>query len=92
MQRRISIQPRFWVFLITVMVICFAVSFMVTQVRYGNVVEEVDALTQEKLSLMNRVSELNNELSYVSTDAYVERVARDELDMILPGEVRYVSN
>jgi len=38
------------------------------------------------------VNELNSQLAYVRTDAYIERVARDELNMIRPGEIRYVSN
>ena len=92
MQRRIRIQPRFWVFVIAVMLVCFSVSFIVTQVRYGQISDHVDALSQEKVGLMNRVNELNSTLSYVRTDEYVERVARDELNMIRPGEIRYVSN
>ncbi len=92
MQRRIRVQPRFWILVIAVMLVCFGTSYAVTQMRYGEVTEQVDALNQEKVGLMDRISELSNQLNYVSTDAYVERVARDELNMIRPGEIRYVSN
>ena len=92
MQRRISIQPRFWVFVIVVMLVCFSASYAVTQLRYGQVTQHVNALTQEKVGLMDRIAELSDELSYVRTDEYVERIARDELNMIRPGEIRYVSN
>ena len=92
MQRRISIQPRFWLFVIVVMLLCFGASYAVTQMRYGQITEHVNELSEEKVSLIDRVSALNSQLGYVSTDAYVERVARDELNMIRPGEVRYVSN
>ena len=92
MQRRICIQPRFWLFVIALMLVCFGASFAVTQVHYDRLSEHVDALTQEKIGLMDRVDVLTSQLSYVSTDAYVERVARDELNMIRPGEIRYVSN
>lgn len=92
MQRKISIQPRFWVFLIVVMLLCFCLTTIVTQLRYSQVTQHVGSLQQEKLALINRVNELTSQLNYVSTDAYVERVARDELNMIRPGEVRYVSN
>ena len=92
MQRKISIQPRFWIFVIVVMLICFGTSYAVTQLRYGQVTQHVNALNQEKVGLIDRISELSSELSYVRTDAYVERVARDELNMIRPGEIRYVSN
>lgn len=91
-QRRIRIQPRFWILVILVMVACFGTSYFVNQMRYGEITEEVDALSREKVGLMDRINELSNQLSYVSTDSYVERVARDELNMIRPGEIRYVSN
>lgn len=92
MQRRISIRPRFWVFVIVVMLLCFSASCAVAQLRYSQVSQRVQALTMEKLSLSEEVKNLGARLSYVRTDAYVERVARDELNMIKPGEIRYVSN
>ena len=91
-QRRISIRPRFWIFVIVVMLICFGTSYAVTQLRYGQVTDHVNALSREKVGLIDRISELSSQLSYVRTDDYVERIARDELNMIRPGEIRYVSN
>ena len=92
MQRKINVRPRFWVFVIVVMLICFGTSYAVTQLRYGQVVDHVNALNREKVGLIDRISELSTQLNYVRTDDYVERVARDELNMIRPGEIRYVSN
>ena len=92
MQRKISVRPRFWVFVIVVMLICFGTSYAVAQLRYGQVTDHVNALNREKVGLIDRISELSSQLSYVSTDDYVERIARDELDMIRPGEIRYISN
>ena len=91
-QRRISIQPRFWVFVIVLMLICFGASFAVTELRYSQVSDHVKALRQEKVGLIDRVNELSDQLTYVGTDEYVERIARDKLDMLRPGEIRYVSN
>lgn len=87
-----NVQPRFWGFLIVVMVICFALSFTVCQVHYSRTTQRVYALSTEKLAMLSRITQLNNQLDYVQSDAYVQRVARDELNMIMPGEVRYVSN
>ena len=92
MQRRISVRPRFWIFVIVVMLICFGTSYAVTQMRYGQIIDHVSALSREKVGLIDRISELSVQLDYVRTDDYVERVARDELNMIRPGEIRYVSN
>ena len=92
MQRKISIQPRFWVFVIVVMLICFGTSCAVAQLRYSQISAHLNALTQEKVGLIDRISGLSNQLSYVRTDDYVESVARDEMNMIRPGEISYVSN
>ena len=92
MHRRIRIQPRFWLFVIALMVLCFGASSAVAQYRYAQVSDHLSALNEDKILLTNRISDLNAQLDYVRTDAYVERVARDELNMLLPGEIRYVSN
>ena len=39
-----------------------------------------------------QVRELGERLTYVQSDDYVERVARDELNMLMPGEVRYITS
>ena len=92
MHRRIRIQPRFWLFIIVLMLLCFGASSAVAQYRYAQISDHLNALTREKILLTDRISALNAQLDYVRTDAYVERVARDELNMLLPGEIRYVSN
>ena len=92
MQRRVSVKPRFWMFLIAFMLICFTMSSTVAQVHYRRAAQRVQALSEEKLALVNQITQLSSRLNYVQTDDYVERVARDELNMIMPGEIRYVSN
>ena len=92
MQRRISIRPRFWVFVIAIMLLCFGASCAVAQIRYSQNADHLNALITEKLALDQQVKTLTSRLNYVRTDAYIERVARDELNLIMPGEIRYVSN
>ncbi len=92
MHRRISVRPRFYVFVILLMLVCFGTSCAVAQLRYHQVSEHLNQLNQEKAVLMEQVKDLTEHLSYVRTDEYIEQVARDELNMLLPGEIRYVSN
>lgn len=92
MQRRIRVRPRFFLLILAMMLICFAVSFIVAQTRIHQASGRVAALTQQRNELMSRQSDLNDQLAYVKTDAYVIQVARDELSLIMPGEYRYVSN
>ena len=92
MQRRYRATPRLWLFLIGFMFVCFSITFIAAQVRFGQVSDRLAQLTQQKVALANQVSSLTQQLDYVRSDDYVERVARDELNMIMPGEIRYVSN
>lgn len=92
MQRRVNVRPRFYLFLIGFMVLCFIASGMVAHLHYERIAGRVSSLAGEKLALNSRINQLSAQLNYVRTDAYIERVARDELNMIMPGEIRYVSN
>ena len=92
MPHKIRVRPRFYGFMILLMLVCFGASCAVAQLRYNQVSAHLTQLNQEKAQLMDQVSALNDQLTYVRTDAYIERVARDELNMLMPGEIRYVSN
>ncbi len=88
---RLRVQPRFCLILIAVMLIVFAVSLCVAgydlrqgQKQLAQVQDEFDALNDQLV-------QLRDELAFAQTDEYVERVARDELGMVMPGEIRYVS-
>ena len=92
MQRRICVQPRFFALLIAVLILCILVSCIVSEIQYARATDRLNALNAERASLLTRVNDLNAQLEYVRSDAYVERVARDELGMLRPGDIRYVSN
>lgn len=89
---RLKIHPRFCLILITVMIIVFGTSIAIARrdLRAGEArlaqVQDEHAALQEQLVL------LREELAYSQTDEYVERVARDELGLLMPGEIRYVSS
>lgn len=74
------------------MLLSFTASGVAAQLHYSRLSDRVNSLTNERLALSNRIRDLDAQLDYVRTDAYIERVARDELNMIMPGEIRYVSN
>ena len=92
MQRRVRVQPRFYAFLIAVMLLCFLASFIVSQTQYARAADRLNVLNRERAALTTRVNELQQRLDYVRTDAYVERIARDELGMLRKGEIRYVNS
>ena len=89
MRRRI--KPRFWAYVIVITLIVFLTSFMVMRVRYGYGARQLAQAQSEKNALAAEADVLKKQLDYAQTDEYVMRVARDELNMIMPGEIRYVN-
>lgn len=88
---RVRVQPRFWVFMITVTALVFAASLVVLQHRCAQADRQLRETRAYRDQLRAQTDTLADALDYAQTDAYVERVARDELGMIMPGEVRYVN-
>ena len=89
MRRRI--KPRFWLFMIAVTLLVFGTSFIVMQHRYSQGTRQLHQAREERDALILQVSALSEELAFAQTDDYIIRVARDELGMIMPGEIRYVN-
>lgn len=83
--------PKFWMFMIVTMLIVFSVSFGVLQHRYAEGERQLARISDYRDELDLQVRDLNEELAYVQTDAYIIRAARDQLGLIMPSEVRYVS-
>lgn len=88
---RVRVKPRFWAFVIAVTALVFGTSLGVLLHRYVQVCRQVEATRAYRDELRAQADTLAQSLEYAQTDAYVERVARDELGMIMPGEVRYVN-
>lgn len=89
MRRRIT--AKFWLTLILATALVFGISFGVLQARYAR---DGRALAEQRLyrdQLKLRVSDLSAQLNYAQSDDYIIRVARDQLGMIMPNEVRYVN-
>ena len=89
MRRRV--KPRFWLIMIAVTLIVFCTSFAVMNHRYAQGVQRLKRLSEDRDQLILQVSALSERLSFARTDDYVIRTARDELGLIMPGEVRYVN-
>jgi len=89
MRRRI--KPRFWGFMIAVTLIVFLASFAVLRLRYSYGARQLQQAESERVALSIEADLLEDRLEFARTDEFVMRVARDELNMILPGEIRYVN-
>lgn len=89
---RYRIAPRFYCFLIVCMLAVFGVSFVISYGRLAGEIDSLSAANAEQQVLAAEVAELRQEISDVQTDEYIERMAREELGMLYPGEIRYVDN
>lgn len=89
---QLHIKPRFCLILIAVMLVVFTVSIGISchDLRAG--AKRLAAVKTEYDAMLVQLDALREELAFAGTDEYVERVARDELNMLMPGEVRYVSS
>ena len=89
MRRRV--KPRFWGFMIAVTLIVFLASFAVMRIRYNYGAQRLAQAQSERDALAVEAKSKADQLEFAQTDAYVMRIARDELNMIMPGEIRYVN-
>ena len=89
MRRRV--KPRFWLIMIALTLIVSAASFAVMNRRFAQGEQRLKKVQAERDALILQVDALSDKLEFAQTDDYVIRIARDELGMIMPGEVRYVN-
>ena len=85
------IKPRFWLMLSLTAALVFSVRFLVARNRLDAAAAEVAALEAQRDQLVREIGTLQDEINFAQTDEYIERAARDELGLIMPGEVRYVN-
>ncbi|MBR2571114.1 MAG: septum formation initiator family protein [Clostridia bacterium] len=89
---RVRSKPRFWVLLMTAMVLVFLVMYS-SQSRFmrqqaGSLAE----LRSAKAEIMEENAKLERRIAFTKTDEYVDRTARAELGMIKEGEIRFVTS
>ena len=89
---RLRIRPRFCVILIAVMLIVFSISIGLSfrELRLGR--QRLAEVNADHAALQQQLGVLREELEYAQSDDYVERVARGELGLMMPGEIRYISS
>lgn len=89
MRRRTT--PKFWIFMIVSMLVVFGACFGVLLNQYLDGAQRLEQVQSARDELISQVDALSHEMDYVQTDEYIMRAARDELGLIMPGEIRYVN-
>ncbi|MCR4557470.1 MAG: septum formation initiator family protein [Saccharofermentans sp.] len=81
-------------FLTAMICICFVVVGILCITRYANISKQKERLKAENESLIAQSEALSDKLKQIRAqeefgkdDAYIESVARAQLDMVYPGEI-----
>lgn len=89
--RHIRVLPRFWRFVILLLVLIFGACAGASELKYRRCCVHLAEVERARDAAAQRVAALNDRLAEVQTDAYTERIAREELNLLYPGEIRYVA-
>ena len=76
--------------ILVVVIINFLVSFVNQQSKLNSYREEISRYEAQKASLIEQTEELLATQQNVNSEEYIEKVAREELDMYLPNEIVYI--
>lgn len=81
-------------FLTAMIFICCVFVGILCITRYANIAKQKERLKAENAALVAQAEELSDKLKQIRAqeefgkdDAYIESVARSQLDMVYPGEV-----
>lgn len=85
-------QPRFFLLLALIAALVFAAGTGMVNMRMRQDARRLAEVRREQQALVDEISRLEQEIQYVQTDDYVKNAARDELGLIMPGEIRYMSD
>ncbi len=83
----------------TMLYICFVVLLIMCITKYSNIMQQRQRLKAENASLIAQSESLSDRLKQIKAqeefggdDAYIESIARAQLDMVYPGEVIFRVN
>ena len=85
-------QPRLFVILSVIAALVFVAGTTMVRTRMMQDARRLAEVRLEQQALVDEISQLEQQIEYVQTDEYVENAARDELGLIMPGEIRYMSD
>ena len=73
-------------FFLAVAGILLCALFLPLQIKARRLQSELRQLQNEKQALLAQQQQINQQIGYYSSDAYVEEAARQELGLVKPGE------
>lgn len=90
MPRKRVIKPRLWLFAMASFTLIFFLFYSLQGKLLSQQDMEIKQLTEQKEQAEMTGKELSRKIDFTKTDTYVERVAREELGLLRPDEIRFV--
>ena len=88
-RRRVKLTPRFYTLLLLAMVILLVVRLAQGFVTQRSLEREIERKERALEATRAEIERLEDEVAEMQSDSYVERRAREDLGLVMPGEERY---
>lgn len=85
-RRRRRLTTRFWLIIGLLVFGYAAVSYTTGFLEIWRLRQEIQRVELEIAATKTRNEQLRHELAYLQSDEYIEKVAREELGLVRPGE------
>lgn len=89
-RKRWRVTPRFWVLAVAAFVVYMSVSYLLGFVQILRMQNEIERVRAEIEAVEAQNQQLREELAYLQSDEYIEKVAREELGLVMPGETAVI--
>jgi len=85
-RKRWRLTPRFWLLIAAIFMIYMATSYVQGFIQISRIKKEIRRVQEEIAAVEAHNERLRQELIYLQSDEYIEKVARQELGLVRPGE------
>ena len=75
------------ILLLIIVIVIFSFRLFINMRKVNEMEERLDRLSQEYEEEIERNQKLKEEIERVKSPAYIEKVAREELGLVKPGEI-----
>ncbi|NMB12325.1 MAG: septum formation initiator family protein [Firmicutes bacterium] len=89
-RKRWRITPRFFLFLLVVILIWVGVGFANRYLHIVLLQGKIVKVEREIAAIKSRNKAIRQQIEEMQSDAYIEKVAREKLGLIKPGETVYI--
>lgn len=89
-KRRWRLTPRFWAILFGGLAVYVFFAYWVGYAKIRSLRQQIAEVEHQIQAMQMRNQQLRDEIERVQSDAYTERVAREKLGLVKPGETPFV--